>query len=143
MKKLLLLFSAGILLAGCGGEQSEYERYYADDYQPDTTATNNRAARQAQPAEPEVVSEFANGAKLIAASDCKSCHQDKVRVVGPAYVDVAEKYEFTDNNVDYLATKIIEGGSGVWGEIPMIAHPDINQEDAREMARYVLSLREE
>jgi len=144
MKKLMLLCSAGLLLAGCGGDKSEYERYYEDDYQPDTTvvARANKPAEN-KPTEPEVVSEFAEGAKLIAASDCKSCHQEEIRVVGPAYVDVAEKYEPTDKNVDYLAQKIIKGGSGVWGEVAMIPHPDLKEEDAKEMARYVLSLGKE
>lgn len=145
MKKLMLLCSAGLLLGGCGGEKSEYERYYEADYQPDTTvvARTSEPATPKPAAEPEVVSEFAEGAKLIAASDCKSCHQEEIRVVGPAYVDVAEKYEFTEENVDYLAGKIIQGGSGVWGQVAMIPHPDLSEEDAKEMARYVLSLGKE
>jgi cytochrome c len=53
---------------------------------------------------------------------------------------VAKKYDFTQANVTLLASKIISGGSGVWGEIPMSAHPDINQADAEKMARYVLSM---
>lgn len=55
-------------------------------------------------------------------------------------MDVAKKYEFTKANVDMLADKIIKGGSGVWGEIPMTAHADLSKADAEKMAMYVLSL---
>jgi cytochrome c len=84
---------------------------------------------------------FEKGAKLIAGSDCLACHQEQKKLVGPAYEEVAEKYAFNDKNVDYLAGKIIEGGSGVWGQVPMTPHPNIPKEDAQEMARYILSLK--
>lgn len=83
---------------------------------------------------------YDQGAKLIALSDCLSCHREEDRLVGPAYVEVAKKYAFNDKNVDYLAGKIIEGGAGVWGQVPMTPHPDMSKEEAREMARYILSL---
>lgn len=51
-----------------------------------------------------------------------------------------QKYEFNQANVDLLAKKIISGGSGVWGEIPMTPHPGVTEEDAKKMAMYVLSL---
>jgi cytochrome c len=84
---------------------------------------------------------YANGEKLIAKSDCLACHKVDQKLVGPAYEEVAKKYEFNDKNVDYLAGKIIQGGAGVWGEIPMTPHPDIKEADAKEMARYILALR--
>lgn len=139
MRKLLLVFGAGLVLTACGGEKSEYEKYYDKDYKPEVAT-----APQTQPeAVPEEVSEFAVGKKLIASSDCKTCHQDEKRIVGPSYIEVAKKYEFNDKNLDYLAQKIIQGGKGVWGEIPMISHPDLSEADAKEMARYVLSLNQE
>ncbi|TPE43764.1 c-type cytochrome [Pontibacter mangrovi] len=82
-----------------------------------------------------------NGKKLIAMSDCLACHQEQKKLVGPAYAEVAEKYEANDKNIDYLAGKIIEGGSGVWGQVPMSPHPDLSQDDAKEMVRYILSLK--
>jgi cytochrome c len=84
---------------------------------------------------------FEKGKNLIAMSDCLSCHQVEKRLVGPGYVEVAEKYEMNDKNVDYLAGKIIQGGAGVWGQIPMTPHPDLKKEDAAEMAKYILSLK--
>jgi len=61
--------------------------------------------------------------------------------IGPAYKDVAAKYENTEENVKMLATKVIKGGSGVWGAVPMTPHPQISQEDAEAMVKYVLLLK--
>jgi len=83
---------------------------------------------------------IAQGESLVKANDCKTCHHPINKIIGPAHTDVAKKYEFTEANVKMLAEKIIKGGSGVWGQIPMTAHADISQADAEKMARYVLSL---
>lgn len=83
---------------------------------------------------------IAQGETLMKASDCKTCHHPTNKIIGPAHTDVAKKYEFTEANVKMLADKIIKGGFGNWGEMPMTAHPDISQADAEKMARYVLSL---
>jgi len=83
---------------------------------------------------------IAQGESLVKASDCKTCHHTTNKIIGPAHLDVAKKYEFTEANVKMLAQKIIKGGSGVWGQIPMTAHVDISEADAEKMARYVLSL---
>jgi cytochrome c len=80
------------------------------------------------------------GQALVDASDCKTCHHATNKIVGPAHGDVAKKYEFTRANVSLLAEKIIKGGQGVWGEIPMTPHADISKADAEKMAMYVLSL---
>lgn len=80
------------------------------------------------------------GKILVDESDCKTCHHPTNKIIGPAHTDVAKKYEFNDENIKLLAKRIIEGGAGVWGEIPMNAHPDLSQEDAEKMAIYVLSL---
>jgi cytochrome c len=76
----------------------------------------------------------------VKASDCKTCHHSTNKIIGPSHTDVAKKYEFTEANVKLLASKIISGGQGVWGEIPMAAHADLTPENAESMARYVLSL---
>ena len=61
------------------------------------------------------------------ASDCRTCHADDTKLIGPAYKDVAAKYENTEPNRKMLAEKIIKGGQGVWGEIPMAPHADLTQ----------------
>jgi cytochrome c len=93
-----------------------------------------------EPAAAVVGDAIKEGEQLVAQSDCKTCHHATNKIIGPAHADVAKKYEFTAANVDLLADRIIKGGSGVWGEMPMNPHPDLSADDAKKMARYVLSL---
>ncbi|MEK6782892.1 MAG: ThuA domain-containing protein [Bacteroidota bacterium] len=83
---------------------------------------------------------FATGKKLMEESDCKSCHFIDKKSIGPMYIDVAKKYKDDPKAVDYLVKKIISGGSGVWGEVAMAAHPQVSPADASEIVKYVLSL---
>jgi len=78
---------------------------------------------------------------LMQKYTCFACHKVDTRLVGPAYQDVAAKYENTDDNVEMLAGKIIKGGSGNWGAIPMTAHANLSQEDAEAMVKYILLLK--
>jgi cytochrome c len=84
--------------------------------------------------------DVSKGKNLIAKSDCLACHKDDAKLVGPAYVDVAKKYEPTDANISKRADKIIKGGAGAWGEVPMSPHPTLPTADAKEMVKYILSL---
>ena len=79
------------------------------------------------------------GLALIEGADCLTCHKDDVRVVGPSYQEVADKY--TDGDLDMLADKIIEGGKGNWGEIPMTPHAGISKENAKKMVEYIMTLK--
>ena len=83
-------------------------------------------------------SKFMVGKRLMEGSDCKSCHQKDEKSIGPSYMRVAAKYKQDD--MGYLAGKIINGGGGVWGEQAMAAHPQISQPDAEQMVSYILSL---
>jgi cytochrome c len=83
------------------------------------------------------------GRLLMDASDCNTCHHSTNRIVGPSQIEIAKKYETTDENTKMIASRIINGGSGVWGDIPMTPHTDLSQEDAQAMARYILSLDEQ
>lgn len=80
------------------------------------------------------------GAKLIAKTDCPTCHNTYSKTVGPAYVDIAKRYKTSEETVAQLTKKVINGGSGVWGEAAMTAHPDAAKKDVTEMVRYILSL---
>ena len=86
----------------------------------------------------QAFTKFMVGKRLIEGSDCKSCHQRNEKSIGPSYMQVASKYEQDD--IGYLAGKIINGGGGVWGEQAMAAHPQISQADAEQMVSYILSL---
>ncbi len=81
------------------------------------------------------------GLKLAAKAGCFTCHNIKEKLIGPAYADIAAKYEDTPANISMLAGKIIKGGKGVWGEVPMTAHPDVSKTDAETMVRYIMLLK--
>jgi cytochrome c len=83
---------------------------------------------------------FSTGRRLIELSDCKACHSLDKKSIGPAYIEVAKKYQRDRSAVKKLSEKVIKGGGGVWGEQAMSAHPQLKQEEAEEMVKYILSL---
>jgi cytochrome c len=80
------------------------------------------------------------GQSLTQSLDCKTCHKQDEKSIGPSYVQVATKYQSADNALDHLVNKIIAGGNGVWGETNMPAHPDLKQSEARQIVSWILSL---
>jgi len=80
------------------------------------------------------------GRRLIEANDCLSCHQFNVKAIGPAYADVAKKYHGDSTAVAHLVKKIREGGSGVWGNATMPAHPNLTEAQTSSIVAYILSL---
>ena len=155
MKKVLLVFAVSAALYACGGGSSESStpvsnneantnsQIGGESATPAPATADTAAAVQAPAAEAPATAAASgkDGKALIEASDCRTCHQDAAKVIGPAYMDVAKKYPNTPANVKMLAGKIIAGGKGVWGEIPMTPHPNVNQEDAEAMVTYILSMK--
>jgi cytochrome c len=78
---------------------------------------------------------------LAQSKNCMACHAVENKVVGPAYKDVAAKYKADKTAVDKLAAKIIKGGSGVWGPVPMPANAQVNEAEAKKLAAWVLTLK--
>ncbi len=81
---------------------------------------------------------FAN-ADLAKAKNCLACHATDKKLVGPAYKDVAAKYASDKDAVAKLSKKVREGGVGVWGQVPMPANPQVNQQEAETLVKWVLS----
>lgn len=81
------------------------------------------------------------GKQLIDKADCSGCHQNNSELIGPSYVAIAKKYKNNDKNINLLADKIIKGGTGVWGQIPMTPHPKISTNDAKTMVKYILTIK--
>lgn len=134
MKKLaaLLFVSAIIYSCGEGGSTNETETKPADT-QATAPAPETGGAAGGADAEKALT--------LIGSSDCTTCHAIDRKVIGPAYVDVANKYEASAAVIDTLVSKIKNGGSGNWGQIMMTPHPDLPEDDARTMVKYILSLK--
>ena len=78
-------------------------------------------------------------AELAKQKNCLACHAVDKKLVGPAYKDVAAKYKGDKDAVAKLAKKIREGGVGVWGQVPMPANPQVNEQEAMSLAKWVLS----
>jgi cytochrome c len=76
---------------------------------------------------------------LASAKNCMSCHAVDRKVLGPSFKDVAAKYKDNKGAVDLLAAKIMKGGSGVWGPVPMPANNQVNDAEAKKLAAWVLS----
>lgn len=126
MKKFLIVFSVSAFVFACNSSEDQKA---ADEKKADTVA-----------ATPPVIANE-RGLELIGASDCTTCHAIDKKVIGPAYTDVAAKYENTPAMIDTLVNKVINGGSGNWGTIAMAPHPTIPEADAREMVMYIMSLK--
>jgi len=71
---------------------------------------------------------------------CTNCHKIDKKVVGPGWQDVAAKYKGDAGAAAKLSAKIIKGGSGNWGAIPMPANPKISDAEANELATFILGL---
>jgi cytochrome c len=144
MKKLLLLIALfgffTFAISSCGGKDEKAGTEDSEGYSEYETAEDDDAKKGGQEQQSSAAELIKQGQALVDQSDCKTCHHQTNKIIGPAHADVAKKYEFTQANVTYLANKIKNGGSGVWGEIPMTPHVDLSQADAEKMAMYVLSL---
>jgi cytochrome c len=78
-------------------------------------------------------------ADLAKSKNCLACHSVNAKLVGPAYKDVAAKYAGQKGAEDKLVQKVIKGGAGVWGAVPMPANPQVSEAEARSLVKWVLA----
>ncbi|WP_294243886.1 c-type cytochrome [uncultured Chryseobacterium sp.] len=123
MKKFFLAGSLVLLVFSCSKKETPVE----SSPSPGTSDARNTSAGHL------------SGEQMIETLDCSGCHSITEKMVGPSYREIAAKY--TDKDTELLASKIIEGGSGVWGNVPMPAHPQISKEDAGKIVQYIVSLK--
>lgn len=83
---------------------------------------------------------FAN-ADLAQKKNCMACHAIDKKLVGPAYKDVAAKYAGQKDAVDKLAQKVVKGGTGVWGQVPMPANTQVSEAEAKQLVQWILTLK--
>ncbi|HRN58011.1 MAG TPA: PKD domain-containing protein, partial [Agriterribacter sp.] len=81
-----------------------------------------------------------SGRSIMLSLDCKTCHKTDEKSVGPSFTEVAKRYYKNSDAVSYLTAKIIKGGSGAWGEVAMAAHPELAEDDAKQIVHWVLTL---
>jgi cytochrome c len=77
--------------------------------------------------------------QLATAKNCMACHAAAQKLVGPSYKEVAAKYAGQKDAVDKLAQKIIKGGAGAWGPVPMPANPQVSAAEAKQLVTWILS----
>ena len=132
MKKYYVAFAVlAAVMTACGGNDAKKEEK--------TTATT--AAAPAATTDLSANPDYQKGLELIAKNDCLTCHKWSEKNIGPAYKDVAAKYENTDANISMLASKVIKGGQGVWGTVPMTPHPQLSEADAQQIIKYIFLLK--
>ena len=78
---------------------------------------------------------------LAKAKNCLACHQVDKKIVGPSYKDVAKKYAGQKDAEAKLADKVIKGGSGVWGPVPMPPNATVKPDEATKLVKWILSLK--
>ncbi len=129
MKRVLIFAMALAFLAACNNDT---EPSKPEEKKEETPAIVDNTQNP----------DYVKGLDLIGKSDCLTCHNVVDKLIGPSYKDVAAKYAGTsDTIVTHLANKIKAGGTGVWGETSMIPHPDLSQQDAEAMVKYILLLK--
>lgn len=109
--------------------------YLAEGYDKITVAQGHQTA--------DMKAFTAKGKILMDASDCMACHSRDKKSIGPTYVNIAQKYKGNDTAIEKLSAKIINGGSGIWGETAMAAHPQISKANAEEIVKYILNIADE
>ena len=79
-------------------------------------------------------------ADLAKTKNCLACHAIDKKLVGPSYKDIAAKYKGDKNAQAMLVKKVRDGGVGVWGQIPMPANPQVNEQEAQTLVKWILSM---
>lgn len=151
MKQTSAWLAAGLVLAlGACGQGDEPANEPANGQADAGPAPQNTAAEPAaaEPAAPEAVAATEPPAAApveglpdqINAYGCYACHaMDEMRI-GPPYRAIAAMYRNQPDAVDKLTRKVIEGGGGVWGPVPMISHPQLSEENVRPLIEAILAI---
>jgi cytochrome c len=123
MRKFILAVSLLGIFAACGNAEKKEEKQMAEGNITDHP-------------------DYKEGLSLVAKNRCLTCHNVIEDFTGPAYRVIATKYaSYPDTIVPHLARRIITGGNGVWGDVFMTPHPQVSQEDAETMVRYIRLLK--
>src|SRR5262245_16845615 len=78
-------------------------------------------------------------AELARSKNCVACHSAERKMIGPSYTAIAERYRKDESAIKRLSEKIVKGGSGNWGELPMPPQPGVSPEEAEALAKWILS----
>lgn len=140
MRKFILAAAVLATMASCGGGDGKNQG--SNSATEPKSGENTSAPASAESSDLSSNPDYQKGLELIAQSDCLTCHKVDEAYTGPTYRQVAEKYASeAPGIIPQLAEKIIKGGAGVWGTVPMTPHASLSQEDAEAMVKYILLLK--
>lgn len=134
MKKIFIASAVLAFFSSCGSGDSK-----KGDDKKDVPVAEEKKTEDDVSSNPV----YQKGLAIVSDSKnlCLTCHKIEEKLVGPAYRDVANKYENNEETVKKLGAKVKNGGSGVWGEVPMPVNAAISLEDAEAAVRYILLLK--
>jgi cytochrome c len=134
LKKYLVGMALVTFIAACGGGTSTENK-------SDTTSSTETSSATDVSSNPD----YQKGLKMVASSDCLTCHEVATDKIGPAYQKVADKYAGVDTAVDYLARRIIAGTTNGPKDFDMpgvmTPHATLSMDSARQMVKYILLLK--
>lgn len=168
MKRWFPIVAAAFLLAGCNnsndqqpaaaqpGVDTSSSSSPADEkpvVEPQVASTESESSAQPAPAAETSAADGASGPAAGAAQpvsreqvialmkkdNCTACHAIDKKLVGPSYQQVAAKYKDDPAAEQKLIDKVVKGGSGVWGPIPMPPHPGVPKEDIKAVVDWILA----
>lgn len=136
MKKFAVLAVLVIAVFACNNPSST-------EVKPTTVEEVSTVEAPVEGVSPAIASnpDYIKGLALVQKSDCLGCHKVNETSIGPSYAAIAGKYESNKGNIALLASKIMQGGQGVWGQTPMAPHPGLSNDDAEQMVKYILLLK--
>ena len=139
LRKALFLIALSIVIISCGG--NTVPQNFADSAKSASPKLGPDNADSV--VSPSTVVTLATssdkGALLIIQNDCRNCHREREKLIGPAFRSIAMRY--TGKDIDLLATKVIKGGTGNWGDVSMTPHPSLTKEDAKKMIAFIFKIK--
>ena len=85
--------------------------------------------------------DMASGAATMQKYGCSACHAVDKKIVGPAFQDVAARYQGDKDAAAKLAPKVKAGGAGVWGQVPMPPNAAVPDDDIKALVSWILTLK--
>jgi len=134
-KRTIIILCLAFLLWGCGGSSSTQQN--PDDSSAVIKGTSTKPDSTIGKANTiSIATSSDKGVDLIVKNDCRNCHREREKLIGPAFTAIAKRYGPSD--IDTLAAKIIKGGSGHWGDASMSPHPSMQVSDAKTIIKFIL-----
>lgn len=122
-----------VLVSDKGAKVNNNRIYISNTYTQGTDLAGAQLGHQQ-------AAQTAIGKALMLKSDCSTCHKESAVSIGPAFEKVAAKYKNDSKAVDYLASKVIGGSHGVWGEVPMPAHSAMKEAEVKKITEWIMTL---